>query len=93
MKADFDIDYTEMMKEEKPHVLAYLVKSHIADNCSNHLKMFTDGSVLENEQGGAGFLIPEFKTGGKKRRSFYLGKGMSIFTAELFALLMALSYI
>ena len=61
MKADFDIDYTEMMKEEKPHVLAYLVKSHIADNCSNHLKMFTDGSVLENEQACPGFVIPEIK--------------------------------
>ena len=58
MKADFNIDYTEMKKEEKPHVLAHLVRSHIADNCLNHLRIVT---------GGAGFLIPEFKTGGTKK--------------------------
>ena len=60
MKVDFDIDYTEMKKEEKPHVLAHLVKFHIADNCLNHLKIVT---------GGAGFLIPEVKTGGKKKEA------------------------
>ena len=51
--------------------------------------MYTDGSVLENEQAGAGFVIPEFKT----EKGFYLGKGMSLFTAELVALLVTVSYI
>ena len=50
MKADhLDTDYTEMKKEEHPHILLYLAKSHIADNYSDHLKMFTDGSLLEND--------------------------------------------
>ena len=30
--------------------------------------MFIDGSVLENEQAGAGFVIPEFKTKKKKKK-------------------------
>ena len=61
MKADFDTEYTEMKKEENRHILSYIVKSHLADN-SNHLKIYTDGSVVENEQAGAGFVISEFKT-------------------------------
>ena len=64
MKADFDTEYTEMKKEENRHILSYIVKSHLADNNSNHLKIYTDGSVVENEQAGAGFVIPEFKTEG-----------------------------
>ena len=42
MTADFNIDYTEMKKEENPHILSYLVKYHIAENYPNHLKMFTN---------------------------------------------------
>ena len=52
----------ETNKEENPHILSYLVQSHIANNYSNHLKVFTDGSVLENEQACPGFVIPEIKT-------------------------------
>ena len=37
MKADYDINYTDTKKKKKkkrenPHILSYLVKSHIADN-------------------------------------------------------------
>ena len=53
------------------------------------MKIYTDRSVLENEQAGAGFVIPEFKT----EKGFYLGKGRSLVTAELVALLVAVSYI
>ena len=55
------------------------------------LKIYTDGSVLENEQSGAEFVIPEFKTKTNKKlkKSFYFGKGGYIFTAELLELLMA----
>ena len=73
MKADFDIDYTVMKKQENPHILSYLIKHHIADIYSNHLNIHTDGSVLQNEAADAFFLffvvvvIPEFKT----ETSFY----------------------
>ena len=56
-KADFDIDYTVMKKQENPHILSYLVKHHIADNYSNHLKIHIDGSVLQNEAADAFFLF------------------------------------
>ena len=61
MKVDFDTEYSEMKKEENRHILPYIVKSHLADS-SNHLKIYTDGSVVENEEAGAGFVIPESKT-------------------------------
>ena len=52
------------------------------------MNIYTDGSVLTNEQAGAGFVIPQFKT----ENNFFLGKGRSIFTAEIIALVMALLY-
>ena len=52
MKADFDIEYTEMKKEENPHTLSYMVKSHLADNYSNHLKIYTDNQTFSS--GGFG---------------------------------------
>ena len=73
-------------KGGNPHILSYLLKSCVADNYSNHLRMFTCGPVLENEQAGAGFIITDFKTeregggggeGGK--RSFNLAKAVSIY--------------
>ena len=47
----------------------------------NHIKIFTDGSFLDSLDSGAGFVIPESKV----QKSFYLGKGFSIFTSELYA--------
>ena len=73
MKADFDIGYNEMKNEENSRVLPCIVKCHLADNNSHHLKKkkkIVDGSVIENEQAGPGFVIPEFKT----EKSFCLGK-------------------
>ena len=46
-------------------------------------------SVLDNGQVGSGFVIPELKAEG----FYHLGKGCSIFTAELIAILMALTCI
>ena len=48
-KADFDIDYNVMKKQENPHILSCLVKHHITDNYSDHLKIHIDGSLLQNE--------------------------------------------
>ena len=55
----------------------------------NHLKIFTDGSVLENKNAGAAFVIPAFKI----EKQYYLGKYFSIFSAELVAVKMALNYL
>ena len=56
MKAHFDIDHTELKKEVRTPqniILSFSVKSHIVYKHLNHLKYFTGGSVLENEQEGA----------------------------------------
>ena len=53
------------------------------------MKIYTDGSVIDSSESGAGFVIPDLKV----FKSFSLGKGLSIFTCELFAILMALQTI
>ena len=62
LSAQFDTDYSTIRKYENPHLLTNIARSHIADNYPNHLKVCTDGSVLENGYAGAGFGIPHFKT-------------------------------
>ena len=55
----------------------------------NHTKIFIDGSILDSLDSGSEFVIPELKV----QKSFYLGNGFSIFTSELYAILMVLNYI
>ena len=78
-RANFDIDHTDLKKTENPNILAQLVRSHIDTNYSRHCKVFTDGSVLDNGQAGAGFVIPYLK----KEHAYFLGRGYSVFTVEL----------
>ena len=54
----------------------------------NHIKIFIDGSILDSLDSGSEFVIPELKV----QKSFYLGNGFSIFTSELYAILLALHY-
>ena len=65
-----------MNKNENPDILSYLVKFHTADNYSDHLKLFTEGSVIKNDQASTGIVLPEFKTEKKastyERESLYL---------------------
>ena len=87
MTAKFDTDYTDIKKKsESTNILAVEVREHLNNNYQNHIRIFTDGFVLDS---GAGFVIPDLKV----QKSFSLGKGLSIFTSELYAILMALDYI
>jgi len=52
------------------------------------LRVFTDGSVSDSSEVGAAFVVPDLKI--KKR--YHLTTGVSIFTAELFAIMMALTF-
>ena len=89
INAKFDTDYTDLKKSESTNILTIEVREHVINNYQNHIKIFTDGSVLDSLDSGAGFVIPELKV----QTSFYLGKVFSIFTSELYAILMALNYI
>ena len=89
INAKFDTDYTDLKKSESTNILAIQVREHLNNKYQNQIKIFTDGSVLDPLDSGAGFVILELKV----QKSFYLGKGFSIFTSELYAILMALNYI
>eukprot|EP00745_Piridium_sociabile_P032536 TRINITY_DN5491_c0_g1_i10.p1 TRINITY_DN5491_c0_g1~~TRINITY_DN5491_c0_g1_i10.p1 ORF type:complete len:250 (-),score=-9.43 TRINITY_DN5491_c0_g1_i10:9-758(-) len=65
------------------------VCTHLENRYSNYLKMYTDGSVLENGNAGAAFVIPTQKI----EKQYHMGRLYSIFTAELVAILMALNHI
>ena len=78
--AKFDADYTDLKKSESTNILAIQVREHLNNKYQNHIKIFTDGSVLDSLDSGEGFIIPELKV----EKSFYLGKFfLSIFTSEL----------
>ena len=90
----FDTDYADLKKrKESTNVLANFnvihrqyrfcimsVREYLNNNYHNHIKIFTDGSVLDSLDSGAGFIIPELKV----QKSFYLEKSFSIFTSELY---------
>ena len=88
-KATFDIQYTDVTKSENSNILSLDARFHLKQKYPNHLKVFTDGSKLDNNQGGAGFVIPALSI----TKSFNIGINRSIFTAELIAILMALVYL
>ena len=71
-----------LYKSESTNILAIHVREHLNNKYQNHIKIFTDGSVLDSLDSGAGFVIPELKV----QKSVYLGKGFSILTSELYAI-------
>ena len=78
ISAKFDTDYTDFKKSESTNVLTTKVREHLINNYQNHIKIFTDGSVLDSLDSGAGFVIPKLKI-----QVFLLRKVFSIFTSEL----------
>ena len=54
-----------------------------------HLKVYTDGSVLVSGDCGCGIYIPSLNF----KRSYFMGKHYSIFSAELLAIHLALLYV
>jgi len=87
--ARFGINHIDINKNENTYLLAITVREHLEKSYQFKLKIYTDGSVLDSLDCGAGFVIPDLKI----NKSYYLGKGLSIFTAELYAILMALHFI
>ena len=88
-RANFDINHTNIKKDENIHMLSCMTKEHIELNYKDHLKIYTDGSVMENKNVGAAFIIPHLNI----ERAFHLQKHCSIFTAELTAIIMALNFL
>ena len=85
----FDIDYIGMNKDDNINITILTAKINMQEKYQNHLQIYTDGSVLDDNNVGASFVIPELKV----ERSYYIGSDLSIFTAELTGILLALEYI
>ena len=83
INAKFDTDYTDLKKSESTNILATEVREHLNNNYQNHIKIFTNGSVLDSVK-----QDPSSRT--SKCKS--LGKSFSILTSELYAILMTLNY-
>ena len=78
-----------LKKDQNPLVLAVTARLCLEENYQHHLKIFTDGSVMEDGAAGAAFVMPEFNN---LTHSYSL-PSVSVFTAELLAISMALQHI
>ena len=78
-----------LTRDQSSPLQACITNKLLENKYSHFLQILTDGSVLEDGSAGATFAIPEFYS---LRKSFSLPP-VSIFTAELTAILMALQHI
>ena len=74
---------------QNPLVLAVTARLCLEEKYQHHLKIYTDGSVMEDGAAAAAFVIPEFNN---LTHSYSL-PAVSVFTAELLAISMALQHI
>ena len=88
-RAEVEVEVEGLTRDQSPSLQACITNELLEKNYSQFLQIFTDGSVLEDGSAGAAFAIPEFHS---LRKSFSLPP-VSIFTAELTAILMALQHI
>ena len=86
--AEIVFSYGDLTKNDNPLLIASKALELISTKYKSFLRIFTDGSATDSSEVGSAFVIPDFDI--KKR--FHLTKGCSIFTAELFAILMALNF-
>ena len=88
-RAHVEVDIEGLKKDQNPLVLAVTARLCLEEKYQHHLKIYTDGSVMEDGAAGAAFVIPEFNN---LTHSYSL-PAVSIFTAELLAISMALQHI
>ena len=89
LKPKYDLNYEELNKSIPPYLLKTKVLEHIYNKYNNHIKIYTDGSKLDNEQTGAAYYNQTYR----QAKSFYIGKFYSIFTAELVGIQQATNHI
>ena len=82
----FEMNYSQWSKSENENVVAIDAKKILSEKYQYDLKIFTDGSVASSGMTGFGFYIPALNI----KKSYHIGTGISIFTAELCAILMSL---
>nr|KAG5704907.1 hypothetical protein BaRGS_003890 [Batillaria attramentaria] len=89
-KPEYEHRYAEGASKKADSALATtLAREKIEQRFSQHLKIYTDGSVLGSGEVGCAFVIPDL---GITRR-YKLNAGLSIFSAEMYAILMACTFV
>jgi ribonuclease HI len=83
------LDYSPITKKDQPLLLTTHAKEFMHDHLEHHLKIFTDGSKQTSGHVGCAFTIPSLNIS----KGFRLNNDVSIFSSELFAIYMALSYV
>jgi exonuclease III/ribonuclease HI len=82
-QANFDYHYADhLAKDNSPILISSLAKENIDTHYSNNLQYYTDGSVLKSGEIGCAFVVPKLHV----KRMFKLNPGISIFSAELYAI-------
>ena len=87
--AFFDLSYVSFSKLENPLYLTSIAKEKISTEFPHHLQVYTDGSLSEDKHAGCAFVIPDLGI----TKKYKLNDNVSVFSTELFALLMATSFV
>ena len=84
-----DYNYCDVTKTQDPLLVATLANEKINNSYLNSLQIYTDGSKLENGDVGCSFCIPSLGI----TKYYKLNSDVSIMSAELYAIYMALAFI
>lgn len=76
-------------KSNTPSKLKAIADEYIEKNCSQSIKIFTDGSKIPSGETSSAFVIPELNV----CRGYKLPPHVCVFTCELVAILMALYWV
>ncbi|KAL8590912.1 hypothetical protein ACOMHN_005235 [Nucella lapillus] len=76
---------TKETKHTNPLYLATLAKTRVHEEFGQHLQIYTDGSVKDNGEVGCALVIPDLGI----TKKYHLNNRISIYTAELYAILKA----
>ena len=85
---DITSSFGNYNKTNHIHILTTFAREK-QENLKDHLCIYTDGSIHTDGSSGCAFVVPEFNI----VRRFRLNKDISIFSAELFAIERAMSFV
>jgi ribonuclease HI len=83
-----DITLNNIYKKDQPNILTYKAKEKVA-SMNHYLQFYTDGSKMGDRRVGSAFVVPQLGI----TKAYTLNKHVSIFTAELWAIYMACSFL
>ena len=86
---DITVSLGSVTKNDQPLLVGSIAKEKIDTEFAEYQKIYTDGSKLDDGRVGCAFVIPDKKITNKYR----LNNNVSIFSAEIFAISQALSYL